>query len=131
MGSEMCIRDRSNILDSEPKLRSKKKLIEKFINENMPRLNKGADMKAEFSKFWTQERHLALDELCNMEGLEGDKIESMIEAYRFSGLEPLRDDILRSLKEKPKIKERKSVVERVKEKILHLIQVYDEDRGDI
>jgi type I restriction enzyme R subunit len=45
----------SNILKNNPQLRSKKELIEKFINENLYSINE-EDIEEEFDKFWESKK---------------------------------------------------------------------------
>jgi len=42
--------------------------------------------------------------------------------FIYTEKEPLRDDIIGLMKEKPSLKERKSIAERVKDKILGLVE---------
>ena len=120
-----------DLLNNETKLRSKKELIEKFINENMPKIKKSEDVAEEFNKFWNDERRKAVEKLCREEGLSEEKLYAVIDDYLFTGRKPLRDDVIETLKTKPKILERKSIIERVTEKILSFVSVYDDDMGDI
>ena len=112
-------------------LRSKKKLIERFVNEHMPNVKKSSDMRTAFSAYWEAEKDMALESLCAEEGLHHDKVKDVIEAYHFTGRAPLRDTIVSALVEKPKVLERKSIVERVTEKVLALVQQFDDDMGDV
>ncbi len=45
-----------SIFDRDVKLRKKKDLIRKFIEENLPKINKADDVEKEFSEFWDSER---------------------------------------------------------------------------
>jgi type I site-specific restriction-modification system R (restriction) subunit len=120
-----------DLLNNDIKLRSKKELIEKFINENMPKIKKSEDVAEEFDKFWNEERRKAVEALCREEGLSEEKLCAVIDDYLFTGRKPLRDDVIATLETKPKILERKSIIERVTEKILSFVSVYDDDMGDI
>ena len=42
----------NNILNNNPQLRSKRELIEKFINENLANIKNTDDINQEFDKFW-------------------------------------------------------------------------------
>ena len=121
----------SDLLGSEAQLRSKKDLIERFIAEHMPKVKKSEDVRAAFRAFWEAEKSGSLDTLCKEEGLKPSNVEAIIEAYHFSGRPPLRDTIVEALEEKPKVLERKKIVERVTEKILDLIRRFDDDMGAV
>lgn len=121
----------NDLLVSETSLRSKKELIEKFINENMPEIRKSDTIPDEFAAFWNNERNMALQALCQEEGLVEKKLYTVIDEYLFTGREPLRDEIIDALKIKPKMLEKKTIIERVTEKILKFINIYDDDMGDV
>lgn len=53
----------------------------------------------------------------------------MISEYHFTSKTPLSDAVIEALNEKPKILERKTVVERVIDRLRELIQTFDEGMG--
>ncbi|MDF1777122.1 MAG: hypothetical protein P1V13_13875 [Rhizobiaceae bacterium] len=55
----------------------------------------------------------------------------MIDHYHFLEKKPLQGAIVGALKEKPKILERKSVVERIGAKLLRLVATFDEGLGPL
>jgi len=125
---------RNSILDllgSEAQLRSKRELIERFIDDYMPQIETSDDVENKFSIFWTAEREKSLAELCDSEGLNRDAISEVIKEYHFTDQTPLRERIVSALKEKPKILQRKAIVERVTKKLMDLIKTYDDDIGEI
>ena len=113
------------MLESEVQLRSKRELIEKFISDQMPKLTSGAAVKDEFDTFWKQEQESALDELCEEEGLFDHEVQKIVADINFSGQSPLRETIVASMKEKPRILERKTVIDRVTDKIMKYIRTFD------
>ncbi|NEW60239.1 type I restriction endonuclease subunit R, partial [Sulfurovum sp. bin170] len=54
----------SNIINGDASLRSKRELIEKFINENLMSIEDSESIADEFEKFWEVERERGFDELC-------------------------------------------------------------------
>jgi type I restriction enzyme R subunit len=125
---------RKSILDmlgAETQLRSKRELIERFINEQMPRIQAAEQVAGEFNTFWAQERDKSLAQLCESEGLNREAVMEAIGDYHFSGRAPLREQIVVALKVKPKILERKSIIERVTRRLLEIVHTYDEDIGGI
>lgn len=119
------------MVGKEPQLRSKRDLIEKFIRENMPQMALSDDMSEVFDGYWSEEREVAIDALCAEEGLDKAKFNEMIGVYHYSSRLPLRETIIDALKEKPKLMARRSIIERVTEKLLNLIRTFDEDIGDV
>lgn len=55
----------------------------------------------------------------------------MIEHYHFSGKRPLQGAVVDALVVKPKILERKTVVERIVAKLLNLVSTFDEGIGPV
>ncbi len=105
-------------------LRGKRTLFEKFINKNLPFINKEELINPEFLKFWNIEKLAAFNQICEDEKIEADKLEKIIADYMFSGNKPLRDNIIDLLEIKPKILERKTIGERIVNKILDFVDVY-------
>lgn len=71
-------------------MRSKRELIEKFIQENLPVLESTDDIPEAFDKYWNEEQQKAFNQLVKDENLSADKTEKIIEDYLFAEREPLR-----------------------------------------
>lgn len=118
-----------NIMDAvsaDAVLRSKRELIEKFIKQNIPDIKDGDDVEGEFESFWTREKIEAFERMCKEEGLMSEKLQQLIDDYLFSGRKPRRDDLADTLKEKPKILERDSIVTRISKKLNKFIDTFIE-----
>lgn len=113
-----------DLLSGETQLRSKRELIEKFINENLPHIDNSDDIPEAFENFWQVERNKAFNALCDEENIVPDKLEDIIGNFLFTERKPLRDDIVGTLSSKPKILERKSVVERVSNKFYQFVDTF-------
>jgi type I restriction enzyme R subunit len=120
-----------DLLNKEAKLRSKRELIEKFINDHMPRISVDQNFKEVFNEFWTKEKREAIQQLCTSEGIDQDAAYQMLDSYQFTGKEPLRETVFAALHNKPKLLERKSVFERVVDKLLSIVRTFDDNMGDI
>lgn len=118
-----------DLLSGEVQLRSKRELIEQFINENLPLIKDTDDISDAFESFWNSERKLALDKISEEENLIPEKLHTVIENYLFTGRTPLGDDILKALKSKPKIRERKTIKQRIIEKVLTFVETFDSGIG--
>lgn len=114
-----------DLLGSEAQLRSKRELIEKFIADYLPTVSKSEDVEAGFEAFWTEQREQELTALCEQEGLKREAVEEMIKQYHFTQRTPLREKVVAALEARPKILERKSIVERVTRRLLSLIETFD------
>jgi type I restriction enzyme R subunit len=114
-----------DLLGSEAQLRSKRELIEKFVADYLPAVPRPEDVEAGFEAFWTEQREQELVGFCEQEGLKRDAVEEMIKQYHFTQRAPLRDKIVAALETRPKILERKSIVERVTRRLLGLIETFD------
>ncbi|MBL7837047.1 MAG: type I restriction endonuclease subunit R, partial [Bacteroidetes bacterium] len=115
-----------DLLGGDAKLRSKKELIEKFILENLPNIQDSDTIKDEFSAYWEKEQQEAYVKLCQEEQLDPDKITDIIGDYLFTERQPMSEDIVKALKTKPKILERKTIVERVTAKLMAFIETFIE-----
>ncbi|MFA6276164.1 MAG: type I restriction endonuclease subunit R [Pedobacter sp.] len=114
-----------NLLNSDAQLRSKRELIEKFIQENLPVLEDTDDIPEAFDKFWNEEQQKAFNQLVKDENLSADKTEKIIEDYLFAEREPLRDEVLELIEgNKPTVLERKKVGERILSKILDFVDTF-------
>lgn len=113
-----------DMLASELQLRSKRELIEKFINNNLPHIDDADDIPDAFETFMSEEKQLALQKMATEEKLSPEKLNEVIGNYIFTERKPLPDDIVNMLEEKPKILERKTVVQRITDKIINFIDTF-------
>ena len=118
----------SNILTNNPQLRSKKELIEKFINENLYAINED-DIEDEFDKFWEEQKDQAYKELCNEENLDCKEVRKVVDKYIYEQRVPLKDEIVNTLKVKPKLLERQKIIPRVLNKIITFVEKFYDDMG--
>ena len=112
------------ILAGETQLRSKRELIEKFINENLPHISDSDDVPEAFENYWSEERKNALNRLSKEENLDSEKLQEVIGQYLFTEKKPLRDDVIGMLKSRPSLKERAPIAERVTDKILRFVETF-------
>ena len=112
------------IISGQSDLRSKRELIERFIDENLPKLDDSDSIPDEFEKFWNKERVEYLDRIVKEENLDKYKLEKVIGDYIFTEKEPLRDDLINMLQERPSLKDRSSTSERLKNMIIDFVETY-------
>ena len=114
-----------NLLSTEVDLRSKRELIEKFIQENLPTITDTDEISNEFEKFWSVEQQSAFNKLVKEENLSTEKTEKIIEDYLFSEREPLRDEVLELIEgDKPTLLERKKLGDRILKKIVGFVDTF-------
>ncbi len=113
-----------DLLNSDLKLRSKKELIEKFIQKQLPLITDADQVLEEFDQFVYIERQNALKEMSKDEQLDPSKLEKVIGEYLFSDKQPLRDDIVGTMLQRPSLKERSTKIERVTHKIFDFVNTY-------
>jgi type I restriction enzyme, R subunit len=118
------------IIGKEVQLRSKRDLIEKFIDERMRTIEADEKIETIFKEFWNQERIEAVQQLCTEENLKQEAVHQMIANYKFSGKEPLRETVLNACNEKPKLLERKKIFDRVVSKLLGIVKKFDDALGE-
>lgn len=114
-----------NLLNTEVNLRSKKELIEKFIQENLPVIVDTQDIPEAFEKFWSEEQQKAFDKMVSEEKISRDRTQALIEDYLYSEQQPLRDQLLDLLEtDKPSVLERKKVGERLLSRIVAFVDTF-------
>lgn len=113
-----------DLLNSDIQLRSKKELIEKFIQKNLPLIENSDDVIAAFEDFVEAERKEAIQEISKEEALDQDKLEHVIGEYLFTDKQPLREDIVALMIQKPSLKERSTKIERVTHKIYDFVNTF-------
>lgn len=115
----------SNLLNTEVSLRSKRELIEKFIEESLPQIDDTDLIPEEFEKFWNEEQEKALQDLVKTENLSDEKTEKLIENYLFTEREPLRKEILDlRIDGRPSVLKSKEVGDRILNKILDFVDTF-------
>ena len=113
-----------NIINGSASLRSKKELIEKFINEYLMQTNVENSIEDEFNDFLNIEKTVAFKKLCEEENLNCQEVQKVIDTYLYDERKPLKSDIVKTLNFKPKLLERKKIVPRVLEKIVKFIDKF-------
>ena len=117
------------IITGQSDLRSKRELIERFIDENLPNIEDSDNIPEEFEKFWNKERVKYIDKLVEEENLDKDKLEKVIGDYMFTEKEPLRDDLIDMLHKRHSLKERSSTSKRLKNRIVDFVETYNTGVG--
>lgn len=119
---------RKLILDSvagDLELRSKRELIQKFIDNNLPKAGSAAEIPDCFEDFWEQERVTAFEQLCKEEQLDAGKLKQVIDRFVYTGEKPLPDPDIVQLIDRPlKLAERGPTKMRVLDKVIDYVETF-------
>jgi type I restriction enzyme R subunit len=114
-----------DMLSGEANLRSKRELIEKFIQENLPVIEDSDEIPQEFEKFWTKEQKRAFDNFVKEENLSSERTQKLIEDFLYAERTPLRDELLDLIDgEKPSVLKRKSIGDRILQKVVNFVDTF-------
>jgi type I restriction enzyme R subunit len=121
---ERINRQINELLAGDIQLRSKRELILEFIDKNLPETSDQGAIEDEFKGFWNRKQREAFEQLCQDENISPEKVSRIIGEYLFTERKPLPETIVDLLETKPKLLERKSIVQRITEKILNYVDVF-------
>ncbi|MBC5837753.1 type I restriction endonuclease subunit R [Flavobacterium muglaense] len=113
-----------DLLGGDIQLRSKRELIEKFIDENMPHIKDSDNIDDEFEKFWQDQKVLALGKLCEDENLDKAQFKALIDAYIYSGREPIKDEVFQCLDNRPSVLQARTIGDRIIGKMKEFVEVF-------
>tara|TARA_R110001606_G_scaffold221757_2_gene369436 strand:+ start:1670 stop:4522 length:2853 start_codon:yes stop_codon:yes gene_type:complete len=114
-----------DLLTGEANLRSKRELIVKFIEDNLPAIDDSETIPQEFEKFWSKEQQKAFEVFVKEENLSSEKTQKLIEDYLYAEREPLRDELLDLIEgDKPNVLKRKSIGDRILNKVVNFVETF-------
>lgn len=112
------------LLSGESQLRSKRELIEKFIQNNLPYIEDVDLIPDEFEVFWDEERKTALNQICIDEKLDKGGFEKVIGEYLFTEKTPMRETLISIMNERPALNQRAAASERITNRILNFVETF-------
>ena len=118
-------------LGSEDRLRNKRELVEEFMASWLPKLSSREEVKVGFGQFWFEKSTDALDLISHDEHLDRNALVGLIEAYLFSGKEPLSVEIAEASTVKLGLLERRETAKRVKARIVDYVETFEGHLGDL
>ncbi|MBD2526833.1 type I restriction endonuclease subunit R [Nostoc sp. FACHB-133] len=118
-----------DLMAGEIQLRSKRALIETFIENNLQQLQPDENVIDVFEDYWLTQKEEAFTELCTTENIVPEELSKLINNHAFANRLPREQEIVSSLNFKPKILERKTTIDRVSEKIKLFIDTFIEGMG--
>lgn len=119
-------KDLLDMVSGEANLRSKRKLIEKFINENLP-LIQTDDIEEEYNNFMDAEKQKAFNQFVADENLNPDKLKKLIEDYLFSQRTPKKQEVVDILETQPPILKRASIGDVILGKFMDFVNTFFND----
>jgi len=112
------------VISANAQLRSKRELIEHFINDYLMSIEDSEKIEEVFESYLDTQRVKAFEELCEEENLHNDELKKVIDTYIYDERIPLQDDIAKTLKVQPKLLERKKILPRVLDKIVKFVETF-------
>lgn len=115
----------NNLLNTEVNLRSKRELIQQFIDENLPKIDDTDNIPEAFEVYWNEEQKKAFKKLTTEENLSEEKTQKLIENYLYAEREPLRDEVLDLIEgEKPSVLKRKKLGDKILKQIVEFVDTF-------
>lgn len=112
----------TGIIESAPKLRSKKELIEKFIIKELDGIT--GDIDTAFNDYVQREAESVKQMIADEERLDPIKLDKVISDYQYTHLFPKTQDIIELWNYKPALKERRALRETLTQKIKKFFDVF-------
>lgn len=78
----------------------------------------------EFEQYWSDQRVLALANICEKENLDKEQFKSLIDAYVYIEHEPLREEIFQCMDNRPSILKAREIGERIINKMKDFVEVF-------
>ncbi len=118
-----------DLMAGEVQLRSKRALIETFIENNLQQLQPHENAEQAFEDYWLTKKSEALTELCVTENIKPEELSKLINNYSFANRLPRDQEIRIALNFQPKILDRQKTIDRIFEKIKLFIDTFIEGMG--
>jgi len=118
-----------DMVAGEVQLRSKRELIEEFINENLPKLQPSDNVIGAFEGYWSARKTTAFEQLCADEKIQPEQLQKLLQDYEYYNRMPRPQEIKEALSYQPRVLERKTILGRVTEKIQAFIDTFIEGMG--
>ena len=118
-----------DLVAGEVQLRSKRELIEAFIEQNLPKLKPRDNVISEFEGYWSKHKQTAFEKLCAEEKMQPEQLQKLLQTYEFASRLPRPQEIKEALNYQPKVLERKTILGRIADKIQDFISTFIEGMG--
>ena len=112
------------MLETEIELRSKKELIERFINRYFPSIPDEGKMRIAFEEYWNQETERAILAISEEEHLDTQGLRKVIDDFIYTQKLPLRNEVLGIRHTPTKLIERRIIAERIIERVREFVDTF-------
>ena len=113
-----------DLIGSDISLHNKQDLIQKFIEENMPKMINGQSVQTAFAKFWDVEKEQAYQHFCEQENLKPEVLKQVLDNYEFNQRLPRKEEMKELPNFKVKLFERDNVLTNLMVKTRQLIEKF-------
>ncbi|QSG83960.1 type I restriction endonuclease subunit R [Acinetobacter indicus] len=113
-----------DLISSDISLHDKQDLIQKFIEENMPKMINGQSVQDAFAQFWDIEKEQAYQQLCEQENLKPEVMKDVLKHYEFTQRLPRKEELKDLPNYKVKLFERDTVFSNLLVKTRQLIEKF-------
>ena len=113
-----------DLIGNEITLYDKQALIQKFIEENLPKMINGQSVQTAFAQFWDAEKEQAYQHLCKEENLKPEAMKHVLEHYEFTKRLPRKEELKDLPNYKVKLFERDNVFTHLMVKTRQLIEKF-------
>ncbi|OTG71574.1 deoxyribonuclease HsdR [Acinetobacter sp. ANC 4169] len=113
-----------DLISSDISLHDKQDLIQKFIEENMPKMINGQSVQTAFAAFWDAEKEQAYQHLCKEENLKPEAMKTVLDNYEFTKRLPRKEELKDLPNYKVKLFERESVFNQLWDRTRKFIQTF-------
>lgn len=118
-----------DVFDRDVQLRKKKELIERFIAENLPNVDRSEDVEVEFNRFWDSERSKTLREIAESEEIPLQNLEKLVSDYIYTQKTPKPQAVIDSFGDEKKktisILQRQGIIDRITGAIENLVDIFE------
>ena len=113
-----------DLIGSDISLHDKQDLIQKFIEENMPKMINGQSVQVAFAQFWDAEKEQAYQHFCEQENLKPEAMKQVLDNYEFNKRLPRKEELKDLPNFKVKLFERDGVLTNLLAKTRQLIEKF-------
>jgi type I restriction enzyme R subunit len=113
-----------DLIGSDISLHDKQDLIQKFIEENMPKMINGQSVQTAFAQFWDVQKEQAYQHFCEQENLKPEAMKRVLDNYEFNQRLPRKEEMKELPNFKVKLFERDNVLTNLLAKTRQLIEKF-------
>jgi type I restriction enzyme R subunit len=115
------------LLSNNINLRSKKELIEEFIEDYLEDIASPEEVADAFNAYWSEKKIKAFHTICEDEDLKQDRIEAIVEEILYSGQAPeIREDVMKAMNKQETFMQKRQSTNRIVDKIYDFINTFIE-----